>query len=130
MVKKGLVIGLGIAIALMAIRVSAQDSPSSDIVGKWYAEELDKSVIEIKEDTEGFITGTITESANEDYVGKKVIYDCKFSEDEEAYLGTIYSVARKMEIDGRFTLDAADKLKIVGKKLFITETFYWNRYSD
>lgn len=126
MITKVLLI-TGVIVAILALKANAQSGQGFHILGKWYAEEMDESVIEVKQDTDGSVKGVIIESSNEEYVGKKVIYDCRFDAEDDAYKGKIYSVARKMEIDGTFTLEAADKLKIVGKKLFITKTFYWVR---
>ncbi len=95
------------------------------ILGTWYAEELEKSTIEMKVEDEKYF-GMIINSADPDYVGKKVVFDLVYQSDETNYTGRIYAISRKMELDGTFTLED-DKLKVVGKKFFMTKTFFWTR---
>lgn len=123
-IKQLLWIGLGLAAALVSIKASAQAN-KEEITGKWYAEELEQSIIEIKKAKDGTFEGLITESAKEDYVGQKVIYGFEYDEKEKVYDGTIYSVARRFELDGQILLEGDDRLKITGKKFFMTRTFYW-----
>ncbi|MCV9386077.1 DUF2147 domain-containing protein [Reichenbachiella ulvae] len=121
--KRIVIIGLGVAIALLSLKVMAQNGP--DITGKWYAEEMDESVIEVTRLSDGSYEGIIISSKEEGFVGHKVIYGFKYDDKEKLYTGTINSAARNMELDGTIQLEQSSKLKVTGKKFFMTKTFYW-----
>ena len=116
----------GLAIALLSIHISAQNNQDS-ITGRWWAEEMDQSVIEVAKLEDGSYEGVILSSSKEEFVGYKVIYDFNYDPNEKNYKGTISSAARKMELDGNIVLEEDGRLKITGKKLFMTRTFYWER---
>lgn len=99
----------------------------NEVTGRWYAKEMDESIIEIQQNEKGMYEGIIKESSRDDFIGKKVMYDFKYNEENKRFEGRIYSVARKMELDGIFILNKPDELKVTGKKLFISKTFYWKR---
>lgn len=124
--KRLALIGFGVAIALLSIKVSAQDY-SQKIIGSWYAEELDQSTIEVTRLTDGSFQGTIKASSTPTYIGHKVIYNFRYHEEERSYKGTISSAARNMELEGVITVEKDGRLKLIGKKLFMTKTFYWVR---
>jgi len=97
------------------------------LIGKWYAEDLEQSVISIVKKSDGTLEGTIVESADSKFIGKRVLYDLKYEGDDQAFKGRLYSPKRNMEIDCTITFESSEKLKIVGKKLFMTRTFYWDK---
>lgn len=106
--------------------ISSGFQASFSITGKWFAQEIDNSVIEIVETEKGLV-GTIIQSDEPDYVGKKVIYDVSYNKENNEYQGTIYSVVRKMTLNGTFSRKD-DTLKVVGSKFIISKTFFWERY--
>ena len=124
--KKIGIIVLGLAIALITLKASAQTGKSS-IEGKWYAEELDQSVIEITRLQNGNFEGVIKSSSTAEYLGHKVIYDFKYDKDKRHYNGTINSAARNIELDGTIVLQNTNSLKVTGKKLWMSKTFYWTK---
>lgn len=119
--KRRILILIGIAVALLAVNAVAQSS--EHITGRWSAKELNNSVIEITQSNNGII-GTIIRSDETKYIDKRVIYDVTFDPEENVYKGTIYSIARGMELKGVFSREG-ENLKVVGSKLFITKTFFW-----
>ncbi|MDW3209652.1 MAG: DUF2147 domain-containing protein [Reichenbachiella sp.] len=126
--KKPTIIGIGILIALLSLKASGQTK--GDISGTWYAEEMDQSTIEVTQLSDGSYEGIIRSSAKNEFVGHKVIYDFEYDSDEKDYKGTINSAARNMELDGTIVLEEKGKLKITGKKFFMTKTFYWTKEKD
>ena len=124
--KRLALIALGVAIALISIKASAQDT-SMKIVGMWYAEDLDQSMVEVVELEDGSYEGVIKSSSTASYIGHKVLYDFLYQEGEKVYRGTIHSASRDMELDGYITMEKDGRLKLTGKKFFMTRTFYWER---
>jgi len=124
--KRIMLIGFGMAIALISLRARAQTENES-IAGVWYAEELEQSMIEVVKKSDGDYEGVIQSSSEEKYVGHKVIYDFKYDPKENHYTGTISSASRNMKLDGTIILEKDGRLKLTGKKLFMTRTFYWER---
>lgn len=107
--------------------ISISFAQENSIVGKWYAEDLEESFIEVQKNEKGYYEGIIKESSRDDYIGQKVIYDCLYDEENKRYKGKIYAISRNMNLDGVFELSKPDELKVTGKKLFISKTFYWKR---
>lgn len=124
--KRLAIIGFGVAVALLSVKVFAQDS-TEKVIGLWYAEELEQSIIEVVSLEDGSFEGVIKSSSTPKYVGHKVIYDFRFDAEENKYKGTISSAARNMELDGSITIEEDGRLKLTGKKLFMSKTFYWER---
>ena len=124
--KRMMLIGFGVVIALLTFKAAAQTSTGS-ITGTWYAEELDQSVIEVVRLKDGNYEGVIQSSSKEEYVGHKVIYDFEYDPEENHYTGTISSAARNIKLDGTLVLEEDGRLKLVGKKFVMTKTFYWDR---
>lgn len=120
------IIGLGVALAAASLKVSDQVEEEA-IIGRWYAEELDQSIIEVLRAEKGGFEGIIRKSANPNLVGQKVIRGFSYQKKEKHYVGTIYSAIRKMELDGTMKLESQGRLRVTGEKLFITKTFYWSR---
>ena len=119
----GIILGLLVAVAAIEVASANPDA----ILGKWLAKDLDNSIIQVKSQEDGSVVGTIIESSNEAYLGVKILYDCKYIAEAGHYKSVIYSPARKMEIDATISLESDKKLKVVGRKLFLTKTFYWKR---
>lgn len=125
-IKGVITIGVGLLVALLSICVSAQ-SKKTGITGMWYAEEMEQSLIEVRQLPNGSYEGIIRSSGKESFVGHKVIYGFKYDEGEETYKGTISSASRNITLDGTIALEGEDKLKITGKKYLMSRTFYWER---
>ncbi|MEO1050543.1 MAG: DUF2147 domain-containing protein [Bacteroidota bacterium] len=129
LIKQLTLIGLGIWVALISIKASAQTG-GSKIEGKWYAKDLEKSIIEVTKTSDGTYEGVVKSSAKESYVGGKVIRYFTYDADKQLYKGKIYSLARGMELDGEIVLEKDGRLKLTGRKFFMTKTFYWTRSND
>ena len=124
--KRIILIGFGVVVALLTFKAAAQTGNES-ITGTWYAEELDQSVIEVVTLEDGSYEGVIKSSSKADYVSHKVLYDFEYDVEKNHFAGTISSAARNMELDGTIVLEEDGRLKLVGKKFFMTKTFYWVR---
>ena len=49
----------------------------------------------------------------------------KYNSELEHWIGTIYSPKRSITIDGTLSLEIDGRLKIVGRKYFLTKTYHW-----
>lgn len=125
--KNQIAIWLCVLSALFLITTANAQNHEEAILGKWYAEDMDQSVIEVVQVNDGSYEGIINSSARAEFVGKKVIYRFRYDQNDNSYAGTIYSTARDMELDGVIKIEDNRKLKITGKKFFMTKTFYWLR---
>ncbi len=105
----------------------AQKNPN-DITGKWYAEELDKSTIEIKKVSQDLYVGVVIESDEPTMLDSRILYDFRKDDDSNSYSGRIYSVKRDMEIDGEIEMLTANKILVTGRKLFFSKSFEWVRF--
>jgi len=113
-------------VVLSSFSFSIDDSEDK-ILGNWYCEELDKSHFEVIKEPDGTYSATITKSSIPSYVGKKAMKDVKYNSKENKWEGTIISVKRNQELDGEFTFQNENKLKVVGSVFVFTKTFYWVR---
>lgn len=95
-----------------------------EILGNWFAKDLDNSTIQIYRDGLTFY-GKIISSDIENYFGTIVLKEFEYDDENEKWKGTIYSVKRKMNINGTLNLEEEGKMKVIGKKYFMTKTFYW-----
>ena len=100
------------------------------IIGKWYAEEIEKSTIEIEQKEDGNFYGEIVASEKKEWIGKMVLDNLKYDSKTNTWKGEIYSLKRNMTIDVTLSLESEMRLKLVGNKLFMTKTFYWKKSSS
>lgn len=112
---------------LFLVTIQTAMISQDNISGTWLAEDLDHSVINIYKENDGLYYAKITESENKAYINKIVLKEMKYNPKDKVWKGTIYSPKRNMEIDGTISLDSNEKMKLVGKKYFMTKTFYWTR---
>lgn len=99
----------------------------ASIIGNWKAPDLENSTIQVYKSNDGYFYGKIIESDKPEWVDEVILKKVKYFPEDEVWKGKIYSLKRKMSIDVTINLETENKLKLVGKKLFMTKTFYWTR---
>lgn len=99
------------------------------ISGNWYCEEMDKSTIQVYKEKDGYWYGKIAASDVKSNVGKIILDKFKFNPKENTMTGTMIRPSNGMEINATVSMESDTKLKVVGKKLIVTKTFYWVRNS-
>ncbi|MEM1121788.1 MAG: DUF2147 domain-containing protein [Bacteroidota bacterium] len=102
-------------------------SSHSTIVGVWKAEALDHSSIELYEAEDGLLYGKIVDSSKKAWIGEVIFSKGTYDAKAKHWQGELYSLKRKMTIAATLSLESDKKLKVVGKKFFMTKTFYWER---
>lgn len=115
-------ISIAILVTLFSNFLFSQD----EIKGKWIARDLDNAVIQIYKENNLYF-GKIIKSDIDDYIGKIILKNLKYNDSSKSWEGTIYSPKRKMDINGTLSLESENQLKVVGRKYFLTKTFYWVR---
>ena len=117
---------LNILLVLISILFTTHTYGQDQVVGDWYAEQLDNSTIQIYKESEAYY-GKIIRSDVATYVGKTVLTNIKYNAEADTWTGIIQSPKRNIDIDGTISFEPDGKLKIVGRKFFLTKTFYWVR---
>ena len=111
---------------LFVFFINAQNT-ADKIAGNWYNEDLDKSTINIFKASDGFWYANIIKSADSKKIGKTLLSKIKFNAADNNYTGILTSPTNSMEIKATITLTTNGKLKLVGKKLFITKTYMFTQ---
>lgn len=102
------------------------ESAASTISGTWYAEENYKSLIKIYREGDYFV-GKIIESEQEGAVGHYLIKEGVLDTANNTLTGKIHPYNKGIELGGTLSLDAPDRLKVVGTKFFMSRTYHWER---
>lgn len=98
---------------------------TSKISGIWYAEEMDQSTIKVYKAKNGFWYAKITQSAESKYVDKVIFEKGKYDTKNQTYAGTMIHPKNDLKIQAKISVVNDQKLKVVGRKMLITKTFYW-----
>jgi len=108
---------------LFTFTTTAQDQ----IIGNWFSKEMKNATIQVYQADDGFIYGKLIDCDKEEWIGETILKKVTYDESKQAWTGEIYSLERKMTINATFTMASEEKLKLVGKKFFMTKTFYWKK---
>ncbi|NQX91880.1 MAG: DUF2147 domain-containing protein [Flavobacteriales bacterium] len=116
-----------IIITSTLLSIYGQSQVANDIIGTWFAEELEESTIKIYENDNGEFYGKIIESKDNEIVEVIVLRGFEFHAKKKIWEGEIYSPKRDMTIDAEITMESNSRLKLEGSVMFLTKTFYWDR---
>ena len=117
-----------VLLAICTFMLFTAFAPTNDsILGIWKATEMENSTIEVYRNKDGLIYGKIISSDEQDFIDKLVLKKAKYDPEDNVWRGEIYSLKKDMTIDVTLSLISDKKLKIVGKKYFVTKTFYWEK---
>jgi len=97
------------------------------LIGNWFAKDLENSTIQIYREKDNQIYAKIIKSDDAELIDHMVLERMIYNPAKKVWQGTISSPRRPIEVDGTITLISNDKLKLVGKKYFLTKTFYWTK---
>ena len=128
MKKIKLVVVLVISIlGIFEVNASSNNNDES-IIGKWKAVgEEGESIVEIYKAEDGYFYGKIIEATKKEAIGKTILHKLRYDESNNEWKGKIESLKKKMKINVTVTLENPEKLKLVGKKMMFTKTFYWTK---
>jgi len=116
--------------AILLYLISYYPSDENKIVGTWEAKELENSLIQVYRAEDGLFYGKIIKSDREDWVNEIILKETKYSIRDKTWSGLVYSLERKMHINVTINMESSTKLKLVGKKFFMTKTFYWLKHDS
>lgn len=97
------------------------------IVGNWVATEIENSTIQVYESKDGFLYGKIIASDKKEWIGEIILKKVKYYPKEKVWKGEVYSLLRRFSIDATLSMETSKRLKLVGRKFFMTRTFYWHK---
>ncbi|MEM6321293.1 MAG: hypothetical protein AAF960_26785 [Bacteroidota bacterium] len=97
----------------------------SDFGGLWYAEEMDKATIEVYQSGDDLWYAKVTKSEDAKAVNSVIFEKGEYDSNKNELKGTLIKPGGNMRIDATISLENKEKAKIVGKKFFMTKTFYW-----
>ncbi|MEM6321653.1 MAG: DUF2147 domain-containing protein [Bacteroidota bacterium] len=116
-----------LSVGLLCTSFSMDNQNAKAIIGVWKAEAIENSSIELYEAEDGLLYGKIVDSSEKDWIGKVIFSEGTYDAEANHWQGELYSLKRKMTIAATLSLESDKKLKVVGKKFFMTKTFYWER---
>lgn len=117
----------GLIIAIITFGLISSFSMADPIIGKWSAPDMENSIIQVYKDKDGFIYGKIIDCDKKEWIGKIVLRKVTYDRKNNQWKGEVYSLLRNTSIDVTLNLESRKKLRLVGKKLFFTKTFYWSK---
>lgn len=120
-----LVVNILIKLLILISSVSNEQSPS--ISGKWFASEMDNSTIQFEIGDDGILIGKVIDSDVAEYIGKTIFEKGIYDDEKQTWEGTAYALKRNITIRGSLSLVDPNQLKLVGRKYFLTKTFYMIR---
>jgi len=115
-------------LAASAFLLGIQSHTQNDaILGTWNAKDLENATIKLYRSDDGFIYGKIVDCNRKDWIDKVILDKTKYNKQDQAWKGEIHSLRTGMDINITIYLQNDNKLKLVGKKFFMSRTYYWER---
>jgi hypothetical protein len=99
----------------------------NEIAGKWFCAEADNTTMNVYKSTDGLWYSTIHSSDEKVDIGKNALRKLSFNSKEKVYEGELQLASNGLKISVRVNLEPDGSLKVAGRKLIITKTFYWKR---
>jgi uncharacterized protein (DUF2147 family) len=101
---------------------------ANPILGKWRAAEDTSRQVEMYQTKDGLYYAKVINSSDKNAKNghnllQKLVYDAQ----KNSFKGKLVPPDKGIEIDATVRFDNANKLKVVGKKFFMTKTFYFIR---
>ena len=116
--RQKIILGCFFLIALTSSSLRAQ---AFDIIGKWKFKEKPRELM-ITQEGKHFEGKAVNPKA--EYKEVKILKNLHFDTKQQAYVGTLNSPKKNMSLDVTIYKVSSDKLKMVGKKGFMTKTFH------
>jgi len=96
-------------------------------LGKWHAPDNNNSTIVISQSDDGLISGKIITSDKPETIDHLLLQNGEYDPKKNLIKATLHKPDSSSKINSTIYLEADNKLKVVGKKMFIKKTFYWNK---
>ena len=107
--------------------LSFSQNSANDFQGNWLTSEMENTTINIFLAKDGFWYGKIIKSDTKENIGKMLLNKMKFDKMKNVLEGKLIRPNNGMVVNATISLDGDKKLKMVGKKLFITKTVHWTK---
>lgn len=114
-----------LSLTIFSTIILSQTKPD-DIIGKWYSEEMSQSTVNIYKTEKGEYEGKYISTKKAEHIGHRVFSEFKFNASEQLWVG-ITTTGSGMVIKSKLYLLPDGKLKLVGKKYFITKTYLFKK---
>ncbi|GAA4468367.1 hypothetical protein GCM10023093_25840 [Nemorincola caseinilytica] len=119
-----------ISFAFLLISVVNAIAQSSDvIVGNWYSKELSGSTMHVYRTKSGKWAAQLTASEKKEWIGKILFDDCTFDSKDNCYKTVLAPPNQPFKINTKIYITEGS-LTMVGKKLFLSKTFYWIKLNN
>jgi len=116
-----------LTVAVITILLCSSFTTENSILGNWFSPDMEHSTIEVYKADDGLIYGKIIDCDKKEWIGETILKKVAYDEESKQWKGEIYSLVRNTSIDVTLNFHSENQLKIVGKKWFITKTFYWSK---
>jgi len=103
---------------------------AKDILGYWYAKDLEESYVKIMQSKAGSYFGRIVKSAEPTFVDKVMLKNMVFNEEESLWEGTLMPPHRNIEVNATFKLKSEQVLEVEGRVFLITKNYTWERSEE
>jgi uncharacterized protein (DUF2147 family) len=117
-----------VILLIVFVQLLIQPIAHGSILGKWRAEHM-QSTIEISQTGESDWKGVIVESEKKEWIGKTMLDITSFDSNEQIWKGTLIIPSMGMKITSTVQI-SSDSMVIVGKKMFITKTYTWQKLKN
>jgi hypothetical protein len=97
------------------------------VLGEWLAPAMRNSVVTIYRASDGLFYGKIIASDQKEWVGEVVLEGLRYEESEKIWTGKINSLSPQIQAAAELSIAPNGKLKVVGTKFFVSETYYWTK---
>lgn len=116
-----------LAASAVLVLLSSFTPTAPDILGTWKADQLENSTIEVYQADDGYIYGKIIDSDQKSWIGEVILKKVKYDPKKKEWVGKVYSLRMYFSVDATLTLEGSEKLKLVGRRFYMSKTFYWER---
>ncbi len=113
-------------LVMLVLNSSFIQEKQNTFEGFWIAKDLANSTIQVTKRRKEVWQGKITASEDKTIIGK-VVFDNIKSDGKVNWVGKLTDPIKDLTVNAMFHLDNENTIKLVGKKFFITKTYYWVR---
>ncbi len=112
---------------LTSLLFTVVNTQADQILGNWKATEMENSTIKVYKASDGRIYGKIIESERKEWINHIILKQISYHSSKNEWKGQVHNPDLDITVNATITLENPGRLKLVGKKLFISKTFYWDK---